>query len=250
MSFLSEPPNNRPTRVLSAPTARETANLALNGIAADAVVVLLCACDVEYDGRAGGYLPRGDRTIMIKPDGNFLVIGSSNHKPRNWQPTGAETTVDVVDETLVLHSTRTSPKEETLTVHCDAIYEALTFAAGDDPDVVLNGTEKDMHRRIMDSPSLIEDGFEPTANEKPVDSGRKIDVFGYDADDVPVVVEVKRRRGQRKHVDQLNDYTRQIAEPTVRGILAAPSASQSVHDALDARGLEFVTVQPRSADTS
>jgi RecB family endonuclease NucS len=186
---------------------------------------------------------------MIKPDGNFLVIGSTKHKPRNWQPTGAETTVRITNETLVLESHRSSPKEETLTVNCDSLYELVAYDAGRDPDVVLEGTEEDMHERIMNHPSLVEEGFEATRHEKPVDSGRSIDVFGYDDDGVPVVVEVKRRRGQRKDVDQLNDYTSQFrADGDARGILVAPSVSDSVLRALADRELEFVRLQPRKPD--
>lgn len=241
--------NQTPTEVVSNPTERDAANSIVNGLAADNVILVLCACDVEYDGRAGGYLPTGDRTIIIKPDGNFLVIGSTKHKARNWQPTGAATNVTIENGTLTLESERSSPKEETLTVYCDSVYEIIQYDAGDDPDVTLQGTEKDMHERIMRNPELIEPNFSVLEHEKTVDSGRSIDVFGKDKDGCTVVVEVKRRRGQRKDVDQLHDYTTQFrANGKARGILVAPSVSDNVLEALGARDLEFVELHPQVKD--
>lgn len=235
------------TSVLSTPTPTEAADHIVNAITAEKMVIVCCSCDVEYDGRASGYLPTGNRTVMIKPDGNFLIIGSTKHKPRNWQPTGADTSVRIEENTLVLQSDRTSPKEERLLAYCDEIYEIIIYDAGDDPDIALEGTEEDMHDRIMESPELIEDGFTAIEHEKPVDSGRSIDVYGKDSDECPVIVEVKRRRGQRKDVDQLRDYTDQFrADGDARGILVAPSVSDNVLNALSERGLEFVELHPRA----
>lgn len=239
------------TSVYTSPAPETAANKIVNAMTAEEVVIICCSCDVEYDGRAGGYLPTGNRTIMVKPDGNFLVIGSTKHKPRNWQPTGADTTVQVTDDTLILQSTTdTSRKNERLITYCDSIYELITYDAGDDPDVTLNGTEEDMHMRIMESPELIEEGFESIEHEKPVDSGRSVDIFGRDINGCPVVIEVKRRRGQRKDVDQLHEYTNQVdcnGEP--RGILVAPSVSDNVWFALEERGLEFIQMNPREEES-
>jgi hypothetical protein len=234
---------SNPTTVSTPESPVDAANTIINGMAGGNVVLVMCACDVEYVGRAGGYLPRGNRTILIKPDGNFLVIGSTKHKARNWQPTGAETSVDVSDDVLTLESTRTGAETEQLVAYCDEVYQVITYAAGDDPDVTLTGTEFDMHQRIIDEPTLIESGFVVHEHEYPVDSGRNIDIFGEDSSGTPVVVEVKRRHTQRKDVDQLHEYTK-VFDESVRGILVAPSASENVLNALADRGLEFVSLEP------
>lgn len=238
------------TTVHSDPTPGEASTAIATGLASDSVIIVCCKCDVEYDGRAGGYLPTGNRTILIKPDGNFLVNGSTKHKPRNWQPTGAETLVRADEDTLVLRSVRTSPKEEEIIVYCDDVYELIVYEAGEDPDVTLTGTEDDMHERIMDNPEVIEEGFTALEHEKTVEYG-SIDVFGEDADGTPVIIEVKRRRGQLKDVDQLKRYTdlSDDEEETARGVLVAPSASESVIEALDEKGLEYLEMQPRSDES-
>jgi hypothetical protein len=234
-----------PTAITTPDHPVDAANAIINGLAGEKVVLVMCACDVEYTGRAGGYLPRGNRTILIKPDGNFLVIGSTKHKARNWQPTGAETTVDVADDVLILKSERTGAECERLVAYCDSVYQVIVYDAGEDPDVSLTGTEFDMHQRIIDEPSLIEPGFIVHDHEFPIDSGRNIDIFGEDTSGTSVVVEVKRRHAQRKDVDQLHEYTR-VFDEAVRGILVAPSTSENVLNALSDRGLEFVSLEPET----
>lgn len=222
---------------------RDAANRILNAHKAGKIVTLFCQCEAEYLGRAGGYLPVGNRTVHIKPDGNFLVIGSTKHKPRNWQPTGANLTVRTEEGNLILQSTRDSPEEE-LVVICDAIYSLSIFDAGDDPEVTLNGTEEDMHQRILDNPEIIGDEFTPLEHEKSVEFGA-IDIFGENADDSPVVVEVKRRRAQLKNVDQLKRYLSLFENDDPDGVLVAPSCSSSVKQALSEHKLRFVEMQPR-----
>lgn len=246
---------------LTNPEAEEAGNIIVTAMAGDKLVIVCCSCDVEYDGRAGGYLPEGDRTVVIKPDGTFLVMGNDKVKPRNWQPSGAENLVRAEDDTLILKSHRTSPEEESLRVFCEDVYQVTAYDAGLDPDVVLTGTEEDMHKRIMDNPELIEKGFRPLEHERSVKFG-SIDVFGNDDAGRPVIIEVKRRRAQLKDVDQLARYISLYREGTVvegvdspeagpdakyeesRGILVAPSASDSVKAALEDNGLEFVSVAP------
>jgi len=233
------------------PDVKKSADKIVNGIVSDYVIILLCNCEVEYDGRAGGFLPQGNRTVMIKPDGNFLVIGATKHKPRNWQPTGSEINVQIEDQTLILDSySENGSNNENLRVYCTNIHQVTIYDSGIDADVSLRGTEEDMHNRLLSNPQLIEEGLSSLEHEKSIDSGRSIDIFARDAHKRPTVIEVKRRRAQRKDVDQLNEYTEVIKEKKnttdVRGILVAPSASQSVHQSLENRGLEFIAMNPKT----
>jgi len=213
------------------------------------VCIILCFCVVEYEGRAEGILPGGNRTIIWKPDGNFLVIGSTKHKPRNWQPTGATTTLSTEDSKLLFTSKRTKPLEETLRVIAEDIHDVTVYEAGSDPDVIVQKTESDMHEYIMSYPErAIEQGFTPIENESRIDDGRAIDIYGIDRKQTQVVIEVKRRRAQRKDVDQLDSYTATLREtqPVTRGILVAPSAGDSVKSALKTHNLEFIKLDPLS----
>lgn len=232
------------------PTAREAGNAIVNARAGEKMVSLFAACEVDYDGRATSYLADGDREIQLKPDDTLLVHATQKHKPVNWQTAGANITVETADEdTLVIRGRTTSP-EEHLTIYLSDIYLLVVYAARDPAELVLTGTEEEMHKRIMATPDLIEPGFRPLEHERAVKVG-SIDVFGNDATGRPVIVEVKRRRAQLKDVDQLSRYVRlyradadESSAPDVRGILVAPSASESVEAALSDRGLEFVSLKP------
>jgi len=49
---------------------------------------ILGECQVEYKGRARSQLSRGERLILLKPDGTLLVHTAQKAKPVNWMPPG------------------------------------------------------------------------------------------------------------------------------------------------------------------
>lgn len=226
---------------------RDYGNAFVNGQGQEKLQVLFAFCIVEYNGRGESFLDEGERMIVWKPDGNFQVHSDEKFKPVNYQPTGADTTVEYDDESDVLRFTsdRTSP-DETLIVNCHRIYSLVQYDAEDTAELDLSGTEEDMHMALMDTPTLIEDGFEPVAHEHNIGLGA-VDVFGYDREDNPVIIEVKRRKAQIKHIDQLSRYVDWYADEEnkdVRGILVAPDMSSNAQETLERRGLEFVELDP------
>ncbi len=46
----------------------------------------MACCSVIYEGRARSKLGSGDRMIIIKSDGSFMVHQDRNLEPVNWQP--------------------------------------------------------------------------------------------------------------------------------------------------------------------
>ena len=48
------------------------------------VLILLARCKVFYEGRAKSQLEEGDRLIIIKPDGTFLIHKDKKREPVNW----------------------------------------------------------------------------------------------------------------------------------------------------------------------
>src|SRR5579862_2632398 len=49
--------------------------------------LIIARCEVLYTGRISSRLPMGDRLLMIKRDGTFLVFsdgGGQSQKPENW----------------------------------------------------------------------------------------------------------------------------------------------------------------------
>jgi len=54
------------------------------------ILILLARCKVFYEGRAKSQLEEGDRLIIIKPDGTFLIHKDKKREPVNWQPPGSK----------------------------------------------------------------------------------------------------------------------------------------------------------------
>lgn len=214
------------------------------------VCTLFGRCRVTYDGRASSTLGPGDRLVVLKPDGTALVHTDEGQKPVNWQPPGCTHDPAIEDGAFHLRSHRTGPDEELL-VRFEEVAHAAAYEVTDTADLALSGTEADLRRRVLDEPSLLETGFEPRATERDTPAGA-VDIYGEDENGNAVVVELKRRRVGPDAVSQLNRYVEALdgdlhAETTVRGILVAPSVTDTARRLLDERGLEFVSLAPDDA---
>ncbi len=210
------------------------------------LISVLGRCRVDYDGRASSTLDAGDRLVVLKPDGTVLVHTEEGQQPVNWQPPGCSQEVTVTD-TLEIRSHRDTPSEE-LTVSFEFVAHAVAYDVTDDQNLSLQGTEADMRERILSDPEMLEDGFEPRATERETPAGA-VDIYGTDADDNAVVVELKRRRVGPDAASQLNRYVEALkrdlhAEKSVRGILVAPSVTERAQHLLDKYGLAFIPLQP------
>ena len=215
------------------------------------MVTVFGRCSVEYDGRAASSLGPGDRLLILKPDGTALVHTDEGHQPVNWQPPGSTHEVGVDDGRLWIESHRTGPEE-----HLDVAFESLEYVATvdvtDPEDLSLAGTEEDLRERVLESPALIESGFEPLATERSTPAGA-IDIYGEDSDGRAVVVELKRRRVGPDAVGQLDRYVEALArdlhaDREIRGILVAPSATDRAQELLARKDLEFVALEPTADD--
>ncbi|WP_380674547.1 endonuclease NucS [Salinigranum sp. GCM10025319] len=210
------------------------------------LVVVFGRCTVEYDGRASSTLGPGDRLLLLKPDGSALVHTDEKRTPVNWQPPGSEHRASVRDGRLRVQSRRSNP-DEVLDVRFERVDQISAFSVSERADLALVGSEEDLRTRILDDPSLVEEGFEPLATERETTAG-PVDVFGRDSDGNAVVVELKRRRVGPSAVRQLQGYVdaigREDADADVRGILVAPSVTDRAAALLDERGLEFVSLEP------
>lgn len=234
-------------RAETGPTPGTALDVLEAGIDAERLTTLFGRCRVEYDGRAASSLDWGSRLVVLKPDGTVLVHTDSGQKPVNWQPPGCTHDGHVVDGQLHVESVRSNPDERLLVVF-ESIDHIVTYGGSGERDVTVSGTEADLRDRILDSPELVEPGFEPRATERETSAGA-VDIFGTDSDDNAVAVELKRRRVGPDAVSQLNRYVEALdselhAERTVRGILVAPSVTDRAQDLLDRRGLEFVSLSP------
>jgi RecB family endonuclease NucS len=230
------------TDVYTAPDPETVAETVAESVRSGATIVVFAECEVDYDGRAAGYVGPGDRVIIGKPDGTLLVHRPSGNDPVNWQPPGSTITTTVDDEGCTITARRSSP-DERVQVHLRDTYQVTRFAADDTAPLELTGTETDMHEYILDHPEEIDTGLRAIEHERDTPYGT-IDVFGTDAEGRPVIIEVKRRQATLTHVDQLKRYMEQYREsnPDARGILVAPAASDRVKRTLQEADLEFVAL--------
>lgn len=225
------------------PGREELAEIITEGLSSEAVITLFARCKVHYDGRAKSELGEGDRVILIKPDGSFLIHQRNKREPVNWQPPGSSVFLEM-GEPPKLVSVRRKPRE-TLEVELLRVYLATYFHAEDSEELTLMGSEAEMRDYIFEHPEVIEEGFKPLFREKPIKHGI-VDIFGRDREGNIVILELKRRRADLHAVSQLKRYVEDVREEygNVRGILVAPSLTSGAKKLLEKEGLEFRKVNP------
>ncbi|MXV61451.1 DUF91 domain-containing protein [Natronorubrum sp. JWXQ-INN-674] len=252
---------------LEQPGLEDACEAIADGIEREALVTVFGRCTVDYEGRASSTIEAGDRHVMLKPDGAALVHTDEGQQPVNWQPPGCEHEVycdrakgsetdddtdvdsdrDANADALVLESVRSTP-EERLRVRFQRVLQVSTFSGTDENELTLSGTEEDLRQRILEEPALLEAGFTPLATERETSAGA-VDIYGTDAANRTVVVELKRRRVGPDAVSQLRRYVDALerdlhADADVRGILVAPSVTGRADRLLVDHGLEFVSLEP------
>lgn len=203
------------------------------------VLLAVGSCAVKYVGRARSDLNKGERLLVLKPDGTLLIHTAAKAKPVNWQPPGAAFAVSLDDGRIVLTSHRTSPEEIVqVTFHAVTMLASLPLRDGVDLDLV--GTEDDLQALLHARPDLVEAGFVPARRERASARGY-YDLDGHDATGRRVIVEVKRTTAGVSEAQQLWRYAERLRnnEPALRGILIAPRVAEKARALLDAHGLEW-----------
>lgn len=240
--------------VLSDPPLRDVGDAIINARAAGDFVTIDGRCRVEYDGRTTSQFGFGDRHIVLKPDGTTLVHSDEKRKPVNWQPPGAKYTAMMTeDDSLVVHSERSSPNE-TLDIEFTNVYAMTRIAMRDEAEFNLVGTEEDVQDHLMENPGPISEAlgeeFVPLESERSVPVG-SIDIFGRTESGSTVVVELKRRRVGPKSVDQLRRYVEDEADKgdhdELTGVLVAPSVTDSAREMLEEHSFVHVPFDPDDA---
>ncbi len=210
------------------------------------MLLLVGDCMVDYRGRARSLLDWGERMVMIKEDGTVLVHQPVMREPVNWQPTGSKTEFKInKDKQLILRSRHTKPPEKMKIVFRD-LKTVMATSLRDSAELVIAGMETDVVNQIIIDPSIVEEGLRISKREKHVKSGL-IDLYGFDKDHVPVVIEVKRSVASISAVQQLrmyvNDVKKDVKKADVRGILCAPRVPDMVKKLLLDYGLEWQEVE-------
>lgn len=209
------------------------------------ILIIAGDCNVDYRGRARSFLDWGERIIMIKQDGTVLVHRPEMREPVNWQPADSKTEFKIKKGKLILKSHHKNPPEK-MKISFRKIKFITITTLKDNAKLSLAGMETDVVNNIMNNPCELEEGLRICKREKPVKSGM-IDLFGYDKDHTPVVIEVKRSLANIGAVHQLRMYVKDIKkdvdEANVRGILCAPRVPDMVKNLLSDYGLEWQEVE-------
>jgi len=241
-------------KLLENPTIEDAYELVEAGIRKKAVINIFAYCKVIYEGRALSQLDWGERFIMLKPDGAFLVHQERKTEPVNWQPPKSRSRALIKENHLILESHRRSPKE-LLEVEIEKIHFASFAMAEDYQELELAGYEKDMGDMIMKNPSIIESGFTPTAREYNTEHGF-IDILGKDKEGNLMVLELKCRKAGINAVKQIrryltdfqegdNQYLKEVGaeKKKIRGLLVAPDIGEDAKELLEEEGIEFKAVE-------
>lgn len=231
-------------KVLQNPENEELLDLINEALSKRAFLVIIACCRIKYRGRATSKLGSGDRTIIIKSDGSFLVHQDYNLEPVNWQPPNCNFKAKIEDDFISITGVRRNPPES-LEVEIYRTYMASYHKGDDIKTLELAGYEEDMRDMIFESPEIIEKGFRPTSREYSV-SGGFIDILGKDKNGNLMVLELKSRQAGVNAVKQLKKYFEDFADHKefVRGILVAPSITEDAQELLEKYQLEFKDLEP------
>ncbi|MDR2545572.1 MAG: endonuclease NucS [Methanobrevibacter sp.] len=242
-------------KLLENPSVDESFDLINDGLRKKATIIMVACCKVIYEGRALSELDFGERIILIKPDGSFLIHQERKVEPVNWQPPKSRTRVLIKNNKIFIESFRRSPKER-LEVEINKIHFGNYSLVEDYQELQLAGYEKDMGDMIMKHPNMIEEGFKPVNREYATEHGF-IDILGKDKKGNLMVLELKSRKAGVNGVKQLKRYLIDfennqdsylkdsgIKMKKVRGIIVAPSIDERAKELIEEENIEFKAIEP------
>lgn len=226
------------------PSNLETLEIINEALSKRAFLILVLCCKVNYEGRARSKLGLGERTVLIKGDGSFIIHQDRNLEPINWQPPKTKLSVKLENDVIKIVGMRRKPKEQ-LELIISTVHLISYYLGSDTKDIELAGYEEDMRQMIMNNPELIEKGFRPTAKEYQTPQGF-IDIYGKDANGKIVIIELKSRKAGINAVKQLKRYINCFLDNKefVRGILVAPSITEDARELLKNNQMEYISLAP------
>jgi endonuclease len=226
------------------PESKQVFDFINEALSKKAFLFVIACCRVNYEGRAVSRLGYGDRTIILKSDGSFMIHQDINLEPVNWQPPTTKIKVFFEKGKLYIKGFRSIPRE-ILEVEISKTYLISYFIGKDTKILELAGYEGDMVEMIFKNPEIIEDGFRPTSREYYTTEGF-VDIVGKDRNGNLTLLELKSRRAGVNAVKQLKRYLKCFSDHKnfVRGILVAPSITEDAHSLLEENIMEFKSLKP------
>ena len=207
--------------------------------------LIIARCEVLYEGRLATRLPMGDRLLMIKSDGTFLVFsdgGGASRNPDNWMT--APTAIEIEGDPPERIEVRKLRGEERLEIAISEVFLDIDHELGEAASLEKDGVERDLQELLAAAPQWCGEGFRLVRREWPTDIG-PVDLMCRDSDDEWVAVEVKRIAGIEA-VEQLTRYLERIrldpAFASCRGVLVAQAIRPQASVLAIARGIDCVEV--------
>ncbi len=230
------------------PSARDAVEIFREALRNREMILVVGRCTVDYEGRASSTLSRGERLLIVKQDGATLIHRPSGYKPVNWQPSETQSKAYDDDGTLVVEIARRHPKER-VRIAFENLKTILSEKLVDEGEFYIYASEKDMQRAIFLNPSIVEEGLKNLKVEKEHPKGY-VDVLAKDSEGRTVAIEIKRKKATRTDVLQMYKYAYEYrrTNPSVRGILVAPSISKKAYILINQLDLEFKPLSPRKCD--
>jgi len=209
------------------------------------VRLIIARCEVLYSGRIGSRLPMGDRLLMIKRDGTFLVFsdgGGSNQKPENWMV--APTVIEIEGDPPERIEVRKRGGDERLEIVVAEVLLDVEHEMGEAASLEKDGAERDLQELLAAAPHWCGEGFRLVRREWPTDIG-PVDLMCRDDAEGWVAIEIKRI-GTLDAVEQLSRYLERIrldpAMSDCRGVLVAQQIKPQAAVLAAARGIATVAV--------
>ncbi|OIO26455.1 endonuclease NucS [Candidatus Micrarchaeota archaeon CG_4_10_14_0_2_um_filter_55_9] len=221
-------------------TLQKKSELIKSALSKGELCVVVGECQVKYEGRAISKLSAGDRLLVIKPDGTFLVHQGKGMKAVNYQGPGAKILVSDGDE-LCVTALRSKPIKEKIEVCFSRVDSVHSFPMRDDKELKLFGSERELSNLLAQDLSVIEKGLKPLKKESVMRKG-SIDILAEDSNKCLVVIEVKRRNAGLAAVTQLKRYVNELRKRKgceVRGFLVAPHVTPNAYAMLCNDGFQF-----------
>ncbi len=212
--------------------------------------LIVARCRVNYLGRLSTVLPEAVRLLMIKPDGTFMVWadgGGPSVKPLNWMvpPTVLEEETDA-EGSLSRLVVRRRRGEDRLDIEICEVLSDVEHELDAEVGLEKEGVERELQELLADAPQWCGEGLRLVRREWPTDIG-PVDLMCRGGEDEWIAVEIKRV-GTIDAVEQLTRYLQRIrldpALGSCRGILAAQTVKPQARVLAEARGIDWVEVDP------
>ncbi|OYT65349.1 hypothetical protein B6U74_03690 [Candidatus Bathyarchaeota archaeon ex4484_205] len=214
----------------------------MDAIRSHHLILMICDCRVEYEGRASSKLMWGRRIVLMKGDGSVVIHRPVGVEAVNWQPPPTVIHISSEDGYLKIVVVRRRPKE-VLRIYIRSIDTLYTGKVRDSGEFYMYFDEEDLKKAILAHPELIEENFRIIRDEMEVEGGR-VDLVGEDENGMKTLVELKKV-GNMEAARQLLRYVSPIRRDggKVRGILVAEKFNSGVKKFLKINGLEWREVR-------